>query len=112
MPEFLKSIIERLKDSAGIKSVFGEAIPAHKKTIIPVARIVYGFGGGSGKRVHGGEPNEGEGGGGGVAAIPVGVFEVTDEGTRFISLHDKRHLAGAALIGLCLGILLARNRKH
>ncbi len=112
MPEFLKSIVERLRDSASVKTVFGEAIPAHKKTIIPVARIAYGFGGGGGKRVHGGEPNEGEGGGGGLAAIPVGVFEVTETDTRFIPMHDKRRLAGAGLIGLCLGLLLARNRKR
>ncbi len=112
MPEFLKSVIERLKDSAGVKPVYGEAIAAHKKTIIPVARICYGFGGGGGKRVHAGEPNEGEGGGGGVVANPVGVFEVTDEGTRFIPLHDKRHLAGAALVGLCIGMMYARNRKR
>jgi uncharacterized spore protein YtfJ len=112
MPEFLKSIIERLKDSAGIKSVYGEAIPAHKKTIIPVARIAYGFGGGSGKHLHAGEPREGEGGGGGVTATPVGVFEVTETGTRFIPIHDKIRLAGAGLAGLCLGILLARIRKR
>jgi uncharacterized spore protein YtfJ len=112
MPEFLKSVVERLKESAVVKSVYGEPIQAHRKTIIPVARIAYGFGGGSGKRVHDGQPNEGEGGGGGMAAIPVGVFEVTDTSTRFVPLHDKRRLAGAGLIGLCLGMLLARNRKR
>jgi uncharacterized spore protein YtfJ len=112
MPEFLKSMMERLKDSAGVKTVYGEPIAAHGKTIIPVARIAYGFGGGGGKKVHAGDPQEGEGGGGGMAAIPVGVFEVTAEGTRFVPLHDKRRLAGAALIGLCMGVLLARKRKR
>jgi uncharacterized spore protein YtfJ len=112
MPEILDSIIERLRDSAGIKSVYGEPIPAHNKTIIPVARIAYGFGGGGGRRVRAGDPaNEGQGGGGGVASIPVGVFEVTETGTRFIPIHDKVRLAGAGLAGLCLGILLARNRR-
>jgi uncharacterized spore protein YtfJ len=95
-----------------VKSVFGEPIAAHNKTIIPVARIGYGFGGGGGKQMHAGEPREGEGGGGGVAAIPVGVFEVSDTGTRFIPLHDKRRIAGAGLLGLSLGILLARRRKR
>ena len=41
-----------------------------------------------------------------------GVFEVNETGTRFMPIHDKVHLAGAGLAGLCLGLLLARNRKR
>jgi uncharacterized spore protein YtfJ len=114
MPEFLKSIAERLHDSAAVKSVYGEPIAANVKTIIPVARIAYGFGGGAGKRLGQGKPaeGEGEGGGGGVVAIPVGVVEVTDAGTRFVTLHAKHKLAAAGLIGLCLGLFWGRLTKR
>lgn len=110
MTEVFKSIVEPLQSSASVKSVFGDAIAAQGKTIIPVARIGYGFGGGGGKGVRSETPGEGAGGGGGVLAIPLGVIEITDTRTRFIPLREKRKLAAAWLIGLCLGILCARRR--
>jgi uncharacterized spore protein YtfJ len=119
MPEIFKSIIEPLQTSAAVKSVFGEAVTGQGKTIIPVARIAYGFGGGSGKGIHpsrAGEDKqsegEGVGGGGGIVAMPLGVFEVTETQTRFIPLHDHRKLAGALLFGLSLGLLFARRGKQ
>ena len=83
MPEFLNSIIERLNSSAKVQSVFGEPIAANGKTIIPVARVAYGFGGGAGEAMR-------EGGGGGVVATPLGVFEITDGRTRFVPLGENR----------------------
>jgi uncharacterized spore protein YtfJ len=106
----LESMFEPLTRSASVKSVYGEAISANGKTIIPVARVAYGFGGGRGSKPSDSNPQEGEGGGGGVYAVPVGVLEVTETQTRFIALSDKRRLAGAALIGFCLGAWLARRR--
>lgn len=110
----LESMFEPITRSASVSAVYGEAISANNKTIIPVARIAYGFGGGRGRRQQNGEsPNgEGEGGGGGVYAVPIGVVEVTDTGTKFIALHDKRVLAGAALVGFCLGAFWARLRHR
>jgi uncharacterized spore protein YtfJ len=106
-------MFEPLTRSASVKSVYGEAIAANRKTIIPVARVAYGFGGGRGrKHQEGNSPEgEGEGGGGGVYAVPIGVLEVTEAQTRFIPLSDKRRLAAAALIGFCLGAWWARQRS-
>ena len=53
----------------------------------------------------------GEGGGGGIYATALGVIEVTDQQTRFIGLHEKRTLAGAALLGFCLGVMSFRRRR-
>jgi uncharacterized spore protein YtfJ len=106
----LESMFEPLTRSASVKSVYGEAISANGKTIIPVARVAYGFGGGRGSKPGDSNPQEGEGGGGGVYAVPVGVLEVTETQTRFIALSDKRRLAGAALIGFCMGAWFARRR--
>jgi uncharacterized spore protein YtfJ len=109
MAEVLKSIVEPLRNSAAVKSVFGDAISAQGKTVIPVARIAYGFGGGSGKNAQEDKPGEGEGGGGGVVATPLGVFEVTDSETRFIPLHENRKYLAGALAGLIVGFLWARR---
>ena len=106
----LESMFEPLTRSASVKSVYGEAISANGKTIIPVARVAYGFGGGRGSKPGDANPQEGEGGGGGVYAVPVGILEVTETQTRFIGLSDKRRLAGAALIGFCIGAWWARRR--
>jgi uncharacterized spore protein YtfJ len=111
MPELLNSIIGRIGDTASVKSIYGEPVSAHGRTIIPVARVACGFGGGAGKR-HQAE-QEGEGGGGGLVALPVGVFEVSESGTRFIPLHDKRKIATVGIASFCLGMIFrARWRKR
>jgi uncharacterized spore protein YtfJ len=111
MPEIFKTIIEPLQNSAAVKSVFGDPVAAQGKTVIPVARIAYGFGGGSGKRVHEAMPGEGEGGGGGVVATPLGVFEVTDSETRFIPLNENRKFVAGVLAGLAAGFIWARRSQ-
>ena len=111
MPEIFKTIVEPLQSSAAVKSVFGDPITAQGKTVIPVARTAYGFGGGSGKRGAEAKLDEGGGGGGGVVATPLGVFEVTEGQTRFIPLDENRKLVAVLLVGIGLGILWARRGK-
>ena len=109
----LQSLHENLATAAKVKSVFGEPITAGEKTIIPVARIVYGFGGGTGsggletKTARG----EGGGGGGGVRALPVGVFEVSPKETRFVAIGDRKKSLGILLLGAGLGLLFARRKR-
>ena len=107
----LESMFEPLTRTASVKSVYGEAISANGKTIIPVARVAYGFGGGHGRKHENAEAPEGEGGGGGIYAVPIGIVEVSDTDTRFIPLHDKRRLAGAVMLGFCIGAWWARRRR-
>ena len=108
MSELFQSISQPLQTSATVKAVFGEAITAQGKTIIPVARVAFGFGGGSGQ----GRPEgEGRGGGGGVAAMPLGVYEVTAEETRFVPLNEGRNLLLAVAAGFVIGSFLARHRR-
>lgn len=112
MGEMLKSIIGPLQEHAAIKSVYGDPISAQGKTIIPVARIAYGFGGGSGKGMRQDSGGEGEGGGGGAVAIPLGVFEITDSQTRFILVDEHRKILAAGLIGLAFGLFWAMRLKR
>ena len=43
-----KNISERVQSTASVKAIYGEPISAEGKTIIPVARVAYGFGAGVG----------------------------------------------------------------
>ena len=105
--ESLRSIVEDLRESAGVESVYGDPIEIGDRTIVPVARVAYGFGGGFGR----GQGAEGEGGGvgGGVSAQPAGVVEVAEGGTRFVRYGDRRRAGLALLAGLVLGLLLGRR---
>jgi uncharacterized spore protein YtfJ len=103
----LQELFQSLVGQANAKSIYGEPILAGGKTIVPVAAIRYGFGGGSGRK---GERNEeGFGGGGGFVGKPVGVIEITDDHTRFIPIHRHRSIAYSAAIGFGLGLLAARR---
>ena len=46
--KYIESIPSSLANTAHVKTIFGEPVEAHGRTIIPVARVQYGFGGGSG----------------------------------------------------------------
>jgi uncharacterized spore protein YtfJ len=109
----LQSLHENLASRAQVKSVFGDPITAEGKTIIPVAKIAYGFGAGSGTGGVGEKSARGEGGGGGggVRVIPIGVIEVSDQPSRFVPISDRKKMAGAVLAGAVLGLLLARRRR-
>ena len=107
--QLLQSIVERIQGTASVKTIYGEPIEVKDKTIIPVAKVVYGFGAGSGVGKEEESEESGGGGGGGIAVRPKGVLEITKEDTRFISFNETRNLVMALIIGLFIGILLARK---
>ncbi len=114
IPAFFDSLREGLERNATVKNVCGDLVVTGTQTVIPVARIAWGFGGGIGKNgkhtaeAHG---NEGAGGGAGRAAIPIGVVKVTPEQTRFIPFGGTKRLAGTLVLGVLLGMWIARRRR-
>jgi uncharacterized spore protein YtfJ len=110
----LQSLRESILGQAGVKTIYGEPITAQGKTVIPVAKIMYGFGAGAGTGGVGNSSAQGEGGGGGagVRTIPVGVIEISDQPTRFIPITSRKKLAGAVLAGVILGMLVFRRRRR
>jgi uncharacterized spore protein YtfJ len=116
IPRVLQSLMERLQGRAGVTTVYGDPVVAEGRTVIPCAKVAFGFGGGSGARRSGAPApdetgEEGHGFGGGIASKPFGVVEITAEGTRFIPFDDTRKLAGAVLAGVVLGILIGRRSR-
>lgn len=110
----LQSLKESILSQASVKAIYGEPIVAQGKTVIPVAKIMYGYGAGAGTGGVGDSSARGEGGGGGggVRAIPVGVVEISDQQTRFVPITDRRKLGAAVLVGVALGMSLGwRGRR-
>jgi uncharacterized spore protein YtfJ len=107
-----------LRAKANANAVFGNPVTAEGRTVIPVAKVAYGFGMGIGhemmveeaEAMEAEEPQEEEigdsagGGGGGVMAQPIAVVEVTPEGTRVQAVINEQRLA---LAGGALGAWVA-----
>jgi uncharacterized spore protein YtfJ len=108
--EILTALSDRFATTGKVQNVFGEAIEAHGKTIIPVASVKYGLGAGGGGENKKGSDDAigGSGGGGGVKVTPIGVIEVTETGTRFIRFFDPKMAARLVAGGIVLGLLLRR----
>jgi uncharacterized spore protein YtfJ len=114
---FIEKISSGFSQSAALKNVFGEPITAGDKTIIPVARIAYGFGGGFGEghqKEDGQKPgSEGAGGGagGGMHASAKGVYEITPTSTRFIPASPYKHILAGVVIGLVVKSLFVGRKR-
>ena len=106
-PTQLEEVFRSIVDHAGAKTVFGEPVSVPGRTIVPVAKIRYGFGGGSGGRA---ENQRGGGGGGGFVGRPLGFVEVTQSHARFVPIFSPWTIFAAIGIGLCLGFLAVPRR--
>jgi uncharacterized spore protein YtfJ len=108
----LQSLKEGILGQVSVKTIYGEPIPAHGKTIIPVAKIMYGYGAGAGTGGVGDTSARGEGGGGGGGArvVPLGVIEISEQQTMFVPITSRKKLAGVLLAGIGFGMLLGWRR--
>ena len=114
----LAPLVERLADAGSVESVYGDPVEHEDRTVIPVARVAWGFGGGGGTSEGGDESaeggsskgaGEGYGMGGGVSASPVGALEIGEEGTRFVRYGDRKRLLGLAVLAFFVGVLVGRR---
>ena len=123
---FIENLATRLGQNASVKNVFGDPVVTNGKTIIPVAQVAFGFGGGFGEKKRKnllsgnlqsesrenekGIDGEGAGGGGGMYAKAKGVYEVTSQQTRFIPTDNNKQLLVAALFGFLIRGWLFRKK--
>lgn len=95
----MSDLVARLADSiqvhANAKQVYGEPVERDGTTIIPVARVQWGFGGGGIGR---GAAERG-GGGGGAQAIPTGFIELKNGVAEFRPIPDPSAPLKLAAIG-------------
>jgi uncharacterized spore protein YtfJ len=104
---FFASLVQQIPLHANARQVYGEPVERDGTTIIPVARVQWGFGGGGLGRT----PLAQGGGGGGARANPVGYIALRDGKADFHPISDPGSagsLAGAAILGLLAGIVFAK----
>jgi uncharacterized spore protein YtfJ len=101
-----------LRESANVNACFGEPVTVEGRTVIPVAKVSYGFGMGA---EHGASHEASPEAtpdvedaetwvrgpyGGGMRSSPLGVIEVTQEETRIEPVIDEQKVA---LMGMLIG---------
>ena len=117
-------IAEVFERNLSVRHVYAEPVHHGDTTVIPVAKVAYGFGAGGGRRPvprsggmaastaeAAGAEAQGGGGGGGARLTPIGALEVGPRGTRFIRYNELSRLAGAFALGLGAGVLLASRLR-
>ncbi|MFE6286476.1 spore germination protein GerW family protein [Streptomyces sp. NPDC057877] len=106
------TLLERLADKLGahasVTAVYGEPVTRDGVTVIPVARVGYGFGGGAGRSVKGAEAGDGGGGGGGVDVRPLGFIEIKDGTATYRPIREPWTDVVLPLAGVLAGSLLPR----
>lgn len=118
LKQLVQSLADQFAGAMNVRMVYGDAINAEGKTIIPVAKVAGGFGAKAGRQGEdAGEEGESKdsdrgGAGGGFSAKPIGLIEITPDKTRFIPVQKSTNylwLAGAG--GFILGLLLFKRRR-
>jgi uncharacterized spore protein YtfJ len=98
----LEKLAARL-GSADARTIYGIPIERNGMTVIPVAKVRYGFGGGAGRKRSAGD--EGTGAGGGVNVTPVGYIEMSHDRVRFRRIRTPSPALAALGIGFGLFLL-------
>ncbi len=86
----LERLGQQLSASATAQTVYGNPIEREGITVIPVARVRYGFGGSGGGGTQAGETaGSGLGAGAGVSLTPVGYIELREGRSRFRPIRSS-----------------------
>ena len=109
-PRLLEWLVSQVGGHARVQAVFGDPVERDGVTVIPVARVRWGVGGGGGSAPDG----QGSGGGGGVAADPIGYIEMSSAGASFRPIG--RSFGAVAILAIAVGAAivlraLARVRR-
>ena len=86
----LERLGQQLSTTAAAQTVYGTPVERDGITVIPVARVRYGFGGGGGSGTQAGEyVGSGLGAGAGVSLTPVGYIELREGRSRFRPIRSS-----------------------
>jgi len=108
---FVERMAERIGAKASVQAVFGEPIERDGITVIPVAKVRWGFGGGAGRGpdTEEGPTGSGSGGGGGATADPIGYIEIGPDGAVFKPIVSAMPSPGFLLAAAASAALLLRG---
>ena len=103
----LRLLGDHLQVGTSVRNVYGDPVKVGGRTVIPIARVSYGFGAGGSEEVK--SERGGSGAGAGMSARPVGALEITESGTRFIPFIDPTRLGMALVVGFLIGLTIGRR---
>lgn len=106
--QLVEGLAERLAGRASVSSVFGDPVTAGDVTVIPVARVALGVGGGGGRDRGAAKAGDAVGSGGGVLARPVGFIEIRAGHARFVPIRDQRAETFAGLAAVIAALSVPR----
>jgi uncharacterized spore protein YtfJ len=111
MPELESNVMKTLADAigstAGARLAYGDPVERAGVTVVPVARVRFGFGGGQKP----GEQREQAGGGGGAVVTPAGFLILRGDEVRFRPIRDPARMIGLVLaIGFVLRLAIRALR--
>src|SRR5260221_14305579 len=87
---FLERLANRVGINSKVSTVFEDPVERDGITVIPVARVSWGFGGGAGSRSNPGlsQVGDGSGGGSGKMVYPVGYIVLKNDRATFYPTYD------------------------
>jgi uncharacterized spore protein YtfJ len=105
--DMVAKVAERLGARVNAASVYGAPVERNGVTVIPVASARFVFGGGSGNDAESRQHGGGAGGAGRVA--PTGYIELSQHGSRYVSIHGPERMALLAIAGVigCAAVIAA-----
>jgi uncharacterized spore protein YtfJ len=112
----LQSIFDKFAEKRDVTLVYGDPIKLEHRTILPVAKVKYNLGAGSGYEDGDESENKkgsgGEGGGGQFLIKPVGVYDITDEKTTYKPIVPLEMIFIIPLIITGLTMLLSSKSNN
>jgi uncharacterized spore protein YtfJ len=102
----ISDIVDTARDTLTVRRVYAEPYVQGSLTIIPAAAVTGGGGGGGG---HDEQGRDGEGGGFGVNARPVGAYVIRDGQVEWRPAIDVNRIIGT--VGLVLAALLVTRSR-
>jgi len=103
-PSFVERVAEKMGAHASAKAVYADPVEHDGVTIIPVAKLRWGFGGGIGRK----KGKRGQGGGGGMQAAPLGYIEMKEGRTEYKPIRDPITLVPILAVGSLAGWVILR----
>jgi len=100
--ELLQQVADDLKEFARTETIFGEPMEVQGNTVIPVCKLMIGYGGGGGEGEgeggdKGGGKGSGGGGGGGVKLDPAALIIAKDGEVSVVGVQTKESRLGKLL---------------
>jgi uncharacterized spore protein YtfJ len=104
---FVERLAEKLGVNANAKAIYSDPVQCDGVTVIPVAKVRWGFGGGDALKFN----KRAKGGGGGIQISPLGYIEMKEGRSTYRPINDPASWGPLMVIGGVVGWVLLRGLR-